>query len=243
MTLIGDDNSSIYYSCDEDEEKCFQSADDRCPFDIILVDIQKTAEEERVCCEKIKLLGAQAVNFIALSYRWGELDEQVTPVTDDYCARIISFDLNDFFRLCWRILNEPDLKDIKYAWVDAICVDQGNDRRKKATIYRMTDIYKNATYIVAVPDLHMRSLIAIRDLNARMRKQIQKYRWYLYHFIHGNTQELCRLDNDWRNKLHSASDGARQGYNERMQLGWVSETIGDCIGVVYFYFILLTTIR
>ncbi|KAI8079850.1 uncharacterized protein BX664DRAFT_388823 [Halteromyces radiatus] len=225
MTLIEEDDiSSIYYSCDEDEEESLQIddidfSDDQGPFDIILVDIRKTAEQGRVYCEKMEILGEQTVDYIALSYRWGELDEQYVPATDDYYAHVISFHLYDFYALCRRMLHEPDLKDVKYVWVDAICVDQGNDQRKKATIYRMTDIYKNATYIVAVPDLHKYSLITISDSNERMYEQVHKHRWYIYHFIHENIQQLHRLDEDWRYRLKNPSDDTRQEYKKKLKVG------------------------
>ncbi|KAI8099283.1 uncharacterized protein BX664DRAFT_320917 [Halteromyces radiatus] len=145
-----------------------------------------------------------AVEYITLSYRWGELDEQFVPATDDYYAHITSFHLDDFYELCKRMMSEPDLKDIKYVWVDAICVDQGNDQRKKATIYRMNDIYKSAAYIVAVPDLHKASLINFSSLNERMGYLIVNYSWYLYHLICEDFQELRLLDDDWRNEVLSS---------------------------------------
>ncbi|KAI8079848.1 uncharacterized protein BX664DRAFT_388822 [Halteromyces radiatus] len=189
------------------------------PFNIVLVDIQKTAEENRVCCEEVELLGGLLVDYIALSYRWGELDEQFVPATDDYYAQITSFHLDDFYRLCRRMLNEPDLKEIKYVWVDAICIDQGDDHRKKAIIYRMTDIYLNATYIVAVPDLHKESLITVSNSDKRMYEQVQNNRWYIYHFIHENIEDLYRLDDDWRYMLNNPSDDTRQAYNMKIRRG------------------------
>ncbi|CAO3637790.1 unnamed protein product [Cunninghamella blakesleeana] len=97
------------------------------------------------------------LNYIAISYRWGESNKQLVE-TPDYTAHITSFDLYDLKRLCLYIIYEPDLCDIEYLWVDAISVDQQNHTRKKETILKMNQIYQKATYILTVPDLHWRSL-------------------------------------------------------------------------------------
>ncbi|KAI9305986.1 hypothetical protein BJ944DRAFT_248594 [Cunninghamella echinulata] len=93
------------------------------------------------------------LNYIAISYRWGEMNEQLVQ-TPDYRAHVTSFDLRMLIALCKCIKKEPDLKNIQYLWIDAISVDQLNHERKKETILQMSEIYKRATYILAVPDLH-----------------------------------------------------------------------------------------
>ncbi|ORZ04098.1 hypothetical protein BCR42DRAFT_289356, partial [Absidia repens] len=88
--------------------------------------------------------------YVALSYRWGELHETLVDTGVGYTASITSFHLDDFYKLCYTMTLESDTKDIKYLWVDAICVDQNNPVRRKATIYQMSNIYDRATYILAV---------------------------------------------------------------------------------------------
>ncbi|CAO3650071.1 unnamed protein product [Cunninghamella blakesleeana] len=97
------------------------------------------------------------LKYIAISYRWGEEFKQQVQ-TPDYTANVTSFHLKDFMTVCKHIKKEPDLKEIQYVWIDAISVDQQNDERKKETILKMNQIYKYATYILAVPDLHWRHL-------------------------------------------------------------------------------------
>ncbi|CAO3588668.1 unnamed protein product [Absidia cylindrospora] len=89
---------------------------------------------------------------------------------------------------------ESDTKDIKYVWVDAICVDQQNRARRKETIYQMSNIYDKATYILAVPDLHMTYLKGVSIKNYDVIKDLKTYAIYVYHLIHGNTDELSALD-------------------------------------------------
>ncbi|KAI8084470.1 uncharacterized protein BX664DRAFT_337067 [Halteromyces radiatus] len=213
MTLT-DDDSSIEYSEDKDNvDSSIKSStkaidndtegcpDDQGPFNIVLVDIRKTAEQRRVYCEEVELLGSQKVEYMTLSYRWGEMNEQVVRATDDYDAHVTSFLLNDFLRLCRRIMREPDLKKIKYVWVDAICIDQRNEKSKKDTIYRMNDIYENAAYIVAVPDLNMQYWLNVSKAYARMWQKIKKYRWYIYYAITENIEGMDRLDEEWMDTL------------------------------------------
>ncbi|ORZ04764.1 hypothetical protein BCR42DRAFT_428961 [Absidia repens] len=88
---------------------------------------------------------------------------------------------------------EKDLKHIKYVWVDAICVDQHPDRRKK-TIYRMSDIYKCATFILAVPDLHSAFLKSTMTKFADIIDDAGRYGEDLYHLIHGNVDHLFAIE-------------------------------------------------
>ncbi|KAI9300694.1 hypothetical protein BJ944DRAFT_272599, partial [Cunninghamella echinulata] len=100
-----------------------------------------------------KKMNDKDLKYIAISYRWGELNEQLVK-TPDYTAHITSFDFQDFIKLCYFIKTEQDLKNIQYLWIDAISINQQDYEQKKETILKMTDIYKRATYILAVPDLH-----------------------------------------------------------------------------------------
>ncbi|KAI9305904.1 hypothetical protein BJ944DRAFT_287451 [Cunninghamella echinulata] len=93
------------------------------------------------------------LKYVTISYRWGECNEQLVK-TPDYIAHITSFNIYHLSCLCNHIQRDPDLKEIQYLWIDAISVDQQNHERKKETILKMSEIYKKATYILAVPDLH-----------------------------------------------------------------------------------------
>ncbi|ORZ15383.1 hypothetical protein BCR42DRAFT_416965, partial [Absidia repens] len=105
-------------------------------FYIILVDI-KEASAGRIHCVEMPLpeddddndgyKEEEDLKYVAISYRWGELQEQLV---------------------------DTDLRHMNYVWVDAICVNQSNYEQRKATIHQMSNIYKRANYILAVPDLH-----------------------------------------------------------------------------------------
>ncbi|ORZ04093.1 hypothetical protein BCR42DRAFT_444316 [Absidia repens] len=107
------------------------------------------ASRRVIRCVK-KPLEENNLEFVALSYRWGELHETHIDTGVGYTASITSFALDDFYRLCEMMTVESDTMHIDYVWVDAICVDQSPAKRK-ATIYQMSNIYDRATYILAVP--------------------------------------------------------------------------------------------
>ncbi|CAO3637170.1 unnamed protein product [Cunninghamella blakesleeana] len=146
-------------------------------FELVLVDIKQPWHSSNIKCIKMNMYDPD-LEYIAISYRWGELNEQLV-VTPDYTAHITSFKLNDLVHLCAHINNEPDLKQIPYLWLDAISVDQQNKERKKETILKMNQIYKNATYILAVPDLHMEYLMK-NTANKEKLELIDRYKYSIY---------------------------------------------------------------
>ncbi|CAO3601312.1 unnamed protein product [Absidia cylindrospora] len=164
------------------------------PFQVVLVDIKEAADGNIICVEKPLEEDEEELNFVALSYRWGELHEQLVNTQLGYLGRITSFDLNDFYKLCKMMMNEPDLKSIKYVWVDAICVDQTNYERRKATIHQMSSIYNKATYILAIPDLHKQHLNSGSLEYRQILENISTFNKYIYHLIQGNTKQLVQMD-------------------------------------------------
>ncbi|CAO3593642.1 unnamed protein product [Absidia cylindrospora] len=168
------------------------------PFEIVLVDIKKAAAY--VCeihCVKLPLEGnEEELKYVALSYRWGELQETLIDTKLGYTASITSFDLDDFSRLCYAMTQESDFQDIKYVWVDAICVDQ-RPAKRKSTIYQMSNIYERATYILAVPDLHKSYLQNTSKNNCDIMWGSHLYNKYIYHLVHGNSNQLTALDEEF----------------------------------------------
>ncbi|CAO3588637.1 unnamed protein product [Absidia cylindrospora] len=101
---------------------------------------------------------------------------------------------------------ESDTKDIPYVWVDAICVDQQNPVRRKETIYQMSNIYDKASYILAIPDLHMTYLKGVSTTNYDTISASKEYYKELYHLLHGNTATFAALDEDFLNKSSITKD-------------------------------------
>ncbi|CAO3593795.1 unnamed protein product [Absidia cylindrospora] len=170
------------------------------PFHIVLVDIKKTVESETVHCVE-RPLQDDDLNYVALSYRWGELEETFVDTTLGYTASITSFHLEHFIQLCQMILLETDLRAMDYVWVDAICVDQTNHERRKATIYQMSSIYERANYILAVPDLHLQHLMDTNRMNRKIIHGSRKYGSYIYHLLRGNTEQLISFEEELLDRL------------------------------------------
>ncbi|CAO3593634.1 unnamed protein product [Absidia cylindrospora] len=166
------------------------------PFEIVLVDIEKAANGE-IHCVKVPLEGNdEELKYVTLSYRWGEWQETLIDTKLGYTASVTSFDLSDFYSLCYLMTLESDFQDIKYVWVDAICVDQ-RPAKRKATIYQMSNIYERATYILAVPDLHLAYLKSTTINNMDIIRGSLYNSKYIYHLIHSNIDELNAMEEDF----------------------------------------------
>ncbi|CAO3651561.1 unnamed protein product [Cunninghamella blakesleeana] len=161
-------------------------------FNLVLVDITETWQNNNVKCVKKNMYDPD-IKYVAISYRWGEEREQLLK-TPDYTAHITSFDLHLLYWLCRYINHEPDLKDIPYLWIDAISVDQQNHARKKDTILKMNQIYKKASYILAVPDLH-EGYLRKNTANYEILKLIWKYKNRIRHDIF-STVHLSTVDDN-----------------------------------------------
>ncbi|CAO3633338.1 unnamed protein product [Cunninghamella echinulata] len=129
--------------------------------------------------------------YIAISYRWGEYREQLVQ-TPDYISHITSLYIPDFKKICEYLSYEPDLNNIPYIWIDTISVDQHDHKRKKETILKMTEIYRRATYILAVPDLHL-SYLWENPASRCYIRLIYKHKNTLYpHILETNTADKQR---------------------------------------------------
>ncbi|ORZ07106.1 hypothetical protein BCR42DRAFT_426375 [Absidia repens] len=176
-------------------------------FPIVLVDIKKAAKpfNGRIECVKRNMYDSN-LKYVAISYRWGEVPEQVVDTSNDdddddinddsYLAHITSFSLTDLYGLCQYMAEEEDLKHIDYVWIDTISVDQANYQRRKATIRHMSKIYKQATYILAVPDLHLASL-ALNSANHAHMELVRKHALYIFHVLSNHNEECDDIERIW----------------------------------------------
>ncbi|ORY97070.1 hypothetical protein BCR42DRAFT_457590 [Absidia repens] len=179
------------------------------PFHIVLVDIKQAAEKKEIVCVEKPLEGnGEDLKYVALSYRWGELQETMVDTQVGYTGSVTSLNLEDFYQLCAAMILDSDLQTMDYVWVDAICVDQTNYERRKATIYQMTNIYEKASYILAVPDLHSTYLRNAMLKNKQIMQCSLLYGEYLYHLIHGNSDHLEVLDEDFLDECNIPNDRA-----------------------------------
>lgn len=125
-------------------------------FEIVLIDINSTIKNKnnKIICVKKNLYDLN-IKYFAVSYRWGELCEQLVQ-TPDYIAHVTSFLLQDLFVLCSYI---KKTFNIPYLWIDGISINQSDFENKKQTIYKMDKIYSIAEKVICVPDLHKEYLL------------------------------------------------------------------------------------
>ncbi|ORZ05279.1 hypothetical protein BCR42DRAFT_456953 [Absidia repens] len=190
---------------DEQQAEDKQS-DTKRPFHVVLVDIKKAGFEKEIQCIEKPLEGTDDLKFVALSYRWGEVQEVTVDTQVGYTARITSFDIESFYGLCWNMAQERDLQHMEYVWVDAICVDQVNHARRKETIYHMTEIYERANYILAVPDMHLEYLKNVHRMNADIIESIRVDSHYIYYLLLGKMDELIELDHAFLKSVSAPDD-------------------------------------
>ncbi|CAO3637367.1 unnamed protein product [Cunninghamella blakesleeana] len=153
-------------------------------FDLILVDLVHSTYADLKCVKRN--MYDPDVKYICISYRWGELNEQLLD-TPDYTAHITSFLLDDLKSLCDNIKYISELRIAGYLWIDAISVDQQDHARKKETILKMNQIYQNASFILAVPDLHYSYLLK-NTANQELIRFIVKHKITIYNEIFNITQ-------------------------------------------------------
>ncbi|CAO3652018.1 unnamed protein product [Cunninghamella blakesleeana] len=159
-------------------------------FDLVLVDMYESYSRKQIVSVKRNMYDSN-LKYIAISYRWGELREELLE-TPDYTALISSFNSSHLIQLCNWLQEDPEFKElsIRYLWIDAISVDQQNEERKKDTILKMDLIYKMATYILAIPDLHYEHLYK-NTANSEMMDLIYKHSEVIHHdiFFHPVTND------------------------------------------------------
>ncbi|CAO3652229.1 unnamed protein product [Cunninghamella blakesleeana] len=196
---------NLILNCFKLKEKENTREDSDKSFDLVFVDIQSTWEYKSINCIKRDMYNPN-LKYIAISYRWGEWVEQLVK-TPDYTAHITSFNVGHLIGICYCIQHDPDLKDIPYIWIDAISVNQQNHSRKKETILKMSDIYKNASYILAVPDLHY-GYLANNPANSEVIDLIFKYRDRIH-------QDIKQSSTDFTQNIENSRLNSTQYTNHR----------------------------
>ncbi|CAO3593559.1 unnamed protein product [Absidia cylindrospora] len=189
---------------DDALQPVFKDAHQQRPFHIVLVDIKIAAREKRIQCVE-KSLTDKDLNYVALSYRWGELHEAIVDTKLGYLASITSFSLKDFYRLCGMMTLETDLQHVPYVWVDAICVHP-NPTKRIDTVNHMNSIYERAKYILAVPDLHLQTLKNKSTKHNEIIQGSQSFSKFIYYLIQGNVDRVVQLDDAFLDDIKAPND-------------------------------------
>lgn len=133
---------------------------------------------QEIQCELIATTLGEGIQYEAVSYTWGP-DFKAATVNIDGKRLPITFNLN-------LILHDLRGSQIdRILWVDAICIDQGNDVEKGHQVQQMRDIYSSAERVLfcisrptELTDLLMNSL-------GKLQEKLQKLD------LHRNSIETC----------------------------------------------------
>lgn len=93
----------------------------------------------------------QRVNFIALSYVWGNPEPDFSIFVDGKRLKVRA-NLYALLRVLHskaQTANSPFLVECPYLWADAICIDQNSREEKNHQVNMMGDIYLQAEYVIA----------------------------------------------------------------------------------------------
>jgi len=95
------------------------------------------------CRLVVKLLdNYRYVVYNALSYTWGELKENRVIYCDDKCLKIGE----NLYQALWQLRQDGRTELL---WVDAVCINQGNDEEKTKQVQIMQEIYRKAKLVIA----------------------------------------------------------------------------------------------
>lgn len=116
--------------------------------DIRLVQIDRGENDDPISCKitNIKSFQIQHSFYSALSYVWGEASGQF-PISLNGQAFLVTSNLKSALRQ-FRYRNLFPVGTCSYLWIDALCIDQKNDREKDAQVRRMQLIYQSAYKVV-----------------------------------------------------------------------------------------------
>lgn len=107
---------------------------------IRVVSILDVESHNPICRLEMVPLDASSIDFDAISYCWGNPEKSKTIICEGKQLSIPG-DLHDML----RHLYEPRCRKI---WIDAICINQSNDREKAGQVRIMDRVYKTASNVL-----------------------------------------------------------------------------------------------
>ncbi|KAK0670016.1 heterokaryon incompatibility protein-domain-containing protein [Cercophora samala] len=145
---------------------------------IRLVRLCKGSYDEQINCELLETYvhASEGVPYEALSYTWGGLDRQAFIVVGR------NWTLQVTENLYTALLNLRYLHTDRLLWIDAICIDQNNDRERGHQVGQMRKIYQNAEEVLVWlgPGRTAESQLAMKflgEVNEQVSATDQMWSW------------------------------------------------------------------
>ncbi|KAK4179490.1 heterokaryon incompatibility protein-domain-containing protein, partial [Triangularia setosa] len=145
---------------------------------IRLVRLCKGSYDEQIHCELLETYthDSEGIPYEALSYTWGGIDRQGFIVVDR--ASILQVTDNLYTALVNLRYQHTD----RLLWIDAICIDQNNDRERGHQVGQMRKIYQNSEEVVVWlgPGKTAETQLAMKflgDVNEQVSATDQVWSW------------------------------------------------------------------
>jgi hypothetical protein len=162
-------------------------------------------DESHIKCEIFEawLHGDGTIPFEALSYAWGSLD---TPHTIELNGKRLAITTNLYNALHNIRVEDED----RILWVDAICINQKDERERGHQVAQMSDIYSRAEQVIfwlghATPEINI-VMSALKRLERRCQKEPCS-NWLL-------------SDERWRKLWLETRPNRREAWYERQRCGF-----------------------
>ena len=122
---------------------CPENMDVPMPARVLNVGEDSTAPS--ICLESTK---GQVGSYLALSYCWG-CSEQPTTVKSNLAMREKQIDLEQLPKTIQDAVHISRALDVRFLWIDALCIIQDDEDEMREQIKEMGTIYKNALLTIA----------------------------------------------------------------------------------------------
>jgi hypothetical protein len=139
---------------------------------IRLVSIEPGEGEDDIHCTLEVIRSNSAFKYSALSYRWGSPSDTVPIVLEGQ-----TFQVTTNLEAALRQLRKPSTREV--LWIDALCINQEDDKEKSFQVSLMGTIYKEAqsvhVWLGKEEDGSDRAMKFLEELNARLHKDRHIY--------------------------------------------------------------------
>ncbi|KAF4334821.1 heterokaryon incompatibility [Fusarium beomiforme] len=140
LKFVKDHLNECLNSCDSSHATCKQPRNK--PLPKRALDVR--GEKVNLCYTE-----GQCGNYTALSYRWGPPEETLRTIDSNISDMMSGIELPSFPKLLQDAITLTRRLDIRYIWVDALCIIQGNKEDWENEAPKMGDYYKNAILTIA----------------------------------------------------------------------------------------------
>ena len=114
--------------------------------DIRLLSISSQLIDNQVLCSlKVVSLNDENLQYHALSYAWGEVNDTAGVLIDTHAGdqgSLVQLSVPKSLENALRQLRSHE--DVQYLWADSLCINQTNDNERSSQVYIMDCIYESA---------------------------------------------------------------------------------------------------